>query len=187
MVDASIALTVNELSKKIRDKRDLYEACLRNGFYLPAIKSNMVNEAYMLNVMTSQYFCLKFEKVRMKACPRPPHKSVLVKKFLDLMKDRGPHGLVQSEDKSLLPDKKWLIDVIATLNPEDEIFNKDYLPPARAKNMEEQKTILLPKDFLSNIPDSRSKAKCKRLKLTSEGRSKQRVLYMKRAKKQLDD
>ena len=45
------SLTVSELSKKIRDKKDLYEVCIRNGYYLPSIKSNMVTEAYMLNVI----------------------------------------------------------------------------------------------------------------------------------------
>lgn len=46
---------------------------------------------------------------------------------------------------------------------------------------------MLPKEFLKNLPDSRSKAKCRRLKLTSEGRIKQRVLYMKKAIKSISD
>ena len=55
------SLTVSELSKKIRDKKDLYEVCIRNGYYLPSIKSNMVTEAYMLNVIQGTYFCLRVE------------------------------------------------------------------------------------------------------------------------------
>jgi hypothetical protein len=44
-------LSVKEFSKKIRDKHDLYEAVHRNGYYLPTLKSGMVTEAYLLNVM----------------------------------------------------------------------------------------------------------------------------------------
>ena len=44
-------LTVDDFSKYIQNKRDLYEACERNGFYLPRLKTTMVNEEYMPNVI----------------------------------------------------------------------------------------------------------------------------------------
>jgi hypothetical protein len=44
-------LTVDDFSKYIQNKRDLYEACERNGFYLPRLKTTMVTEEYMRQVI----------------------------------------------------------------------------------------------------------------------------------------
>ena len=173
-------LTVKEFSKKIRDKHDLYEAVHRNGFHLPSLKSGMVTEAYLLNVMEGTYFCPMLEQVRLRACPRPPQKDILVKKFLAIMRDKGyAHGL--SQDK--LPDKQWLISVISSITPEDEIFRKDYLPPPRKNIAEEQKTMNIPKDFLAGLPDSRSKAKRRKLKVIGEGMVNQRIATMRQSVK----
>ena len=43
--------------------------------------------------------------------------------------------------KKHLPDKKWLVAVISTIRPGDEIFEKDYLPPTKSKERKEFKTI----------------------------------------------
>ena len=73
------------------------------------------------------------------------------------------------------PDKAWLLAVIATLNPEDEIFKKDYLPPAKKSLVEEQKTINVQDGFFEGLPDSKSKVKRKALHVLGEGRAKQKV------------
>jgi hypothetical protein len=54
-------MTVDEFAKLIQNRKDLYEAVLRNGFYLPKIKSSMVTEEYMRNVLTGKAFCPKYE------------------------------------------------------------------------------------------------------------------------------
>ena len=53
------AFNVRDYSNKIRDKKDMYEAAQRNGWYLPSYKSNMVTEAYLLNVIEGTTYCLK--------------------------------------------------------------------------------------------------------------------------------
>ncbi len=40
-------------------------------------------------------------------------------------------------EKNQTPDKKWLVDVIATLNPNDEIFKKDYVAPPIKKRLKD--------------------------------------------------
>lgn len=69
--------------------------------------------------------------------------------------------------------------MIATLNPEDEIFRKDYLPPARKNAIEEQKTIRVPNGFFEGLPDSKSKVKRKALHIIGEGKAQQKVSYLK--------
>jgi hypothetical protein len=160
-------VSVKEFSSKIKDKKDLYEAVHRNGYFLPSRKSSMVSEAYLLNVMEGSTFCLKMEEVRLRACPRPPNKFVLVEKFLQVMKDKGlkSHGL----DQDHLPDKEWLISVLSSMAPDDEIFKKDYVPPPRKNLIEEHKTVRVPKDFMKGLPESRSKSKRRALKLVGAG------------------
>lgn len=71
------AANIRDFSQKIRDKKDLYEASYRNGWFLPSLKSTMVTERYILNVIDGSTYCLKLEEVRLKACPRPPSKEIL--------------------------------------------------------------------------------------------------------------
>lgn len=62
---------------------------MRNGFYPPKLKSNMVSEHYLINVMDGTYYCPKAEEIRVRICPRPPQKTVLLEKFNKLMHDKG--------------------------------------------------------------------------------------------------
>lgn len=87
-------LTVKEFSKHIRSKAEFYEALLRNGHYLPALKSTMINEAYLIKVMEGSAFCLKVEEIRLRSCPHPPSKDILLTKLMEAIKAKGitqPH------------------------------------------------------------------------------------------------
>ncbi len=77
-------LTVDAFSALINNKRDLYEACVRNGYYLPKLKSSVVTEEYMRLVMHGKSFCPKYADIKMKPCPRQPNKEVLLRKFTTL-------------------------------------------------------------------------------------------------------
>lgn len=47
-------------------------------------------------------------------------------------------------DEKHIPDKRWLLDFVSTFKPDDEIFNKGYVPPAKETKLSELKTIELP-------------------------------------------
>lgn len=173
------ALTVNQFADKIKCKRDLYEALIRNGYFLPSIKSSVVSEKYLVGILEGNIYCPKIESIKLKGCPSPPSKEVLIAKLLEALKQRGieNHGL----DELHLPDCKWLLALLSTLAPNDEIYRKDYRPPPRAKKIEEQKTILVPQSFLGGLPSSKSKVKAKHLKVISEGMARQKLHYLKKA------
>ena len=63
----------------------------------------------------------------MLGCPRPPNKSVLLEKFWNVI-DFNRFGLIGVDREKHIPDKRWLLDVLATYTPEDEIFRKSYNP-----------------------------------------------------------
>lgn len=176
--------TVKDFAAKVKDKKDLYEAVLRNGFHLPKFKCTMVTESFLINVMEGATYCPKLEDIRLRACPRPPDKALLVKKFLELMKAQGIKSF--GIDEGHTPDKKWLIEIIGTLRPDDEIFRKDYVPPPRKNTVEEQKTMHVPKDFMKDLPESRSKVKRRRLKLIGEGLAKQKIACLRQSVKDMN-
>ena len=111
----TVSITVNDFAKVVQNRKDLYEAVLRNGFYLPKLKSNMITEEYLRNVISGKAFCLKHSETRNLPCPRPPHVDVLLKKFHKVCRDQK---LVhQGVDKSHIPDKGWLLTFLSTLTP----------------------------------------------------------------------
>lgn len=65
-----VKLTVGEFSKLVVNTRDMYEAMVRNGWYLPRFKSTMITELYMNNVMSGKAFCPKFEDIKLLPCRR---------------------------------------------------------------------------------------------------------------------
>ena len=82
-------VTVDEFSKIIQNRRDLYEAVLRNEWYLPRFKISMITELYLRNVLTGKTYCPKFSDVKLRPCPRPPSKEVLLKKFLKIVAEHS--------------------------------------------------------------------------------------------------
>lgn len=96
---AAVKFSVEEISKFIRSKSDLYEACLRNGFYLPKKSSQIVNEVFLLGVLRGTCWCPKFSEIRLLPCPRPPSKETLMKKFLKMVKEKQLKNVTVDEQQ----------------------------------------------------------------------------------------
>jgi hypothetical protein len=145
-MSSKVKMTVDEFSKVVANRRDLYEACVRNGYYLPKIKTTMVTEDYMRRVISGKAFCPRFADIKMLPCPRPPNVEVLISKYLEIC---VTHNFTDCGiDDKHQPDKTWLINFIASFKPEDEIFKKNYIPPAKETKLSELKTIEMPADFM---------------------------------------
>jgi hypothetical protein len=151
---------VSDITKAIGNKAELYEAALRNGFYLPKIKCSIITEDYIYGVLIGNVLCPKYSAIKLLPCPRPPDKETLIKLAEEAMSEHSkPLGI----DASHTPDKGWLISIISTFNPSCEIFKKSYLPPPRTEKIENKAKVLLPTDFLEGLPVSRKKHKVRRL------------------------
>ena len=57
---STVKVTSAAFSEVIKDVNDLYNAALRNGYYLPKQKSAAVNEYMLYNVLQVHYWCPKF-------------------------------------------------------------------------------------------------------------------------------
>jgi hypothetical protein len=176
-------MTVDEFSRLIQNRRDLYEAVIRNGYYLPRFKTTVITEDYMRNVITGKAFCPKYDEIKMLPCPRPPTKQILLDKFHAICQEQN---LVHvGVDEKHVPDKRWLLDFVSTFKADDEIFKKNYIPPAKETKLSELKTIELPAAFLDDLPQSTRRSRRKGLRISKEGLAGQKLERFKRLRKEL--
>ena len=153
-------VSVKDVADKIKSKADLYEAALRNGFFLPKFKSSVVTEDYIYGVLTGTVLCPKYKDIKLLPCPKPPDKETLISYAQDATADQSKSLGI---DGMHTPDKSWLLAIISTYDPSCEIFRKSYVPAPRVEKMENKAKIALPADFLEGLPASRRKTKAKRL------------------------
>jgi len=135
-------------------------------------------------VILGNSWCPHYAKLALLPCPRPPNKSVLLAKFWKLVDDK--QLVLQGVDRGRhSPDKRWLLDVLATFTPQDEIFGKGYQPPERDSKLSEIKSIELPADFLKDLPPSRRRSRRKGLRLQKDGLRLQRKERLKMMQRKL--
>ena len=118
--------------------------------------------------MIGKAWCPLFKQINMRPCPRPPNKDILLDKFWGLV-DAMKFPMIGVDREKHKPDKRWLLDIIATFNPSDRIFDKDYQPPLRATQLDQIKAIPIPTAFVTGLPLSRRKSRRKGLRMTKEG------------------
>ena len=88
-------------------------------------------------------------------------------------------------DDNHVPDKRWLLDMVSTFTPGDEIFKKDFMPPPKKNKLSEIKSIELPESFLKDLPNSVRKSRRKGLRLAKDGIAGQRLARLKMVRKEL--
>jgi len=100
---------------------------------LPKLTSQLVNKQYLLAVYNKTVWVPHQDEAKIRNCPRPPTMNVLVNK---LLQQAGRYNLNTgiNPNKKNWPDREWALLAIATLNPLDEIFSRNYLPPATPLN-----------------------------------------------------
>ena len=78
------------------------------------------------------------------------------------------------------------MNVIATLDPENEIFDKDYVAPPIKMRLRDIETIVLPTELFEGLPKSTSKNKVRRLKVISEALATEKSTRLKDIRDNLD-
>ena len=164
---------------------DLYNLAKRNSFHLPDLKSAAINEVMLLGVLRGEYWCPKVEDIRIKNCVKPPLKEIVASKVWETCTSRELN--LAWMDPAHIPNKKWLLEVLATLKPEDEIFRKDYVAPPVRKRLRDVETIVLPDELFQNMPKSTSKVKARRLKVVSQAFAAEKTTRLKEMQRYILD
>ena len=160
----------------ISGKHELYEAAIRNGYYLPKFKSGIVTEAYITDVICKRVYCPQFKDIRLLPCPRPPDKDSLIKYAKEI---KPANNLPLGIDKEHTPNKEWLLALLSTHKSDLHIFKKDYVAPARVPKLAAKPSINLPSDFLTALPNSRKRTKAKRLTMIAKGKMESKIERIK--------
>ena len=77
----------------------------------------------------------------MKSSVKAPLKEVILSKLMQVCTARNFN--ISWIDETHSPKKDWLINLIATVDPHNEIFRKDYVPPPIRKRLKDIETIVL--------------------------------------------
>ncbi len=120
-------MSSSAFSQYVMSIQDLYDMAVRNGYFMPKQTCSAVNELMLFNVLQGKYWCPKTEDIRMKSIVKAPLKEVILSKLMQVCIDRNLN--IAWIDDAHSPNKEWLVHVIATLDPTNEIFKKDYVPP----------------------------------------------------------
>ena len=186
---ASKKMSSSAFSQYVMSIADLYDMAVRNGFHMPKQTCSAVNEIMLFNVLQGKYWCPKTEDIRMKSIVKPPLKEVILAKLMQVCTARNLN--IAWIDETHSPDKVWLVHVIATLDPTNEIFRKDYVPPPIRKRLKDIETIVLPNELFEGLPKSTSKNKSRRLKVISEAlateKATEKATRLKEIKRTIDD
>ena len=181
----SAKLTSEKFSEYVMCLDDLYNLAKRNSFHLPDLKSAAINEVMLLGVLRGEYWCPKVEDIRIKNCVKPPLKEIVASKVWETCTSRELN--LAWMDPAHIPNKKWLLEVLAKLKPEDEIFRKDYVAPPVRKRLRDVETIVLPEELFQNMPKSTSKVKARRLKVVSQAFAAEKTTRLKEMQRHILD
>jgi len=166
-----------EVSKHIAGKDDLYYATVRNGYYLPSLKSSIITEDYLADVACGRVLCPRYDEVRLKPCPFPPDKETLLRLAQKIAEHRGkPTGI----DDKHTPNRAWLVALVSTYLPGHDIFKKSYVPPPRVVKVADNVQVDYPDDFFEDLPPSRKKGKHRRVGLIAKGKEEAKAERYKR-------
>ena len=178
-------MSSSAFSQYVMSIDDLYDMAVRNGYYMPKQTCSAVNELMLFNILQVKYWCPKTEEIRMKSIVKAPLKEVLLSKLMQVCNAWNLN--IAWIDEKHSPNKEWLINVIATVDPNNEIFRKDYVPPPIRKRLQDIETIVLPNELFEGLPKSTSKKKARRLKIMSEAFAAEKASRLKDMRKTIED
>ena len=120
-------ITEQEARAKVPSKKFLYDALLRNDFYMAPYKSKCMTIDYMENVRLGYVWVPKHEQVRKRPCPTPPLKRVIYEVISNAANEFSVDlGFRDEHDVGV----DYLLDILSTICPDHEFFHKSYVPAA---------------------------------------------------------
>ena len=102
-------------------------------------------------VRDRKVWCPQTDEIQFRNCPDPPKFSVLYEIFKEVVSSSGKNMGLDPDDKHV-PDKNWMLVIIATLNPDHALFQKDYVPPKTEQEMEAIQYVRNEDNFWSGLP-----------------------------------
>ena len=131
-------ITADQARLAIRNRKQFHKAMIAAGYYVPGESSSFCTVKLMTEVREGKCFCPMLKDMTFLPCVSPPTTSYLVDYIANMLENNDQY---QSEEQANQykrlakhlrrnhPDKQWLLGVLSTLHPGNEIFKKGYRPP----------------------------------------------------------
>jgi len=78
-------VTLREVEEACPNLVTFYQACIRNGYYLPPFKCQLISVGYLKAVKDKKVWCPKVEQVRVRGLADPPKKLLVFKAITDAL------------------------------------------------------------------------------------------------------
>ena len=108
-------------------KADFVDAVIRNGWYIPPPKSSIITIKWLAEVKTGQIWVPKYHEVRMRACPTPPSKDIIIKELTKACQKVGKKAPIIAKDPRTAP-VAWCLHLLSTVEPGHQFFTKGFRP-----------------------------------------------------------
>ena len=138
------------MKKQRLHKEDRHELLYRQGFCLSALKLPAITHDYLDSVDKGDFFCPKFEDVKIRGCYRPPPKTEI---FTEIQKLLAEHQMNLGISDQSRVSKEWLLLILSSIAPDHAIFSPDYYPPKKEPRPQETEQLTdLEMNFLYKDP-----------------------------------
>ena len=117
------------------DKQSLYEAVLRNQYWLPPAKDSLMSTEFMRGVVDQHYWLPKTSEMKVLNCADMPTKYELVDLLGEKMMNMPSQGepfdsqfrrtCIKMKEKP--PSASWMLVILSSMEPGHDIFKKDWV------------------------------------------------------------
>ena len=83
----------------------------------------------MLAMYKAEIHCPMFGDLKPRPCPKPPSRQVLVEEVnKEILRRYRDKSKCLKTTAHRMPEQKWLLDVLSSLNPNHQFFKKNWMP-----------------------------------------------------------
>ena len=167
-------IALSEAEKSLESKESIYQALAFNQYVLPPLSDPLISIKFMIGLMHHKYWLPKSAQItQFRVCAITPSKSVLAGYVYDaLMQHHSVNRQIDAAMKrtaSLIrkkkPDCKWLLVLLAQLNPDHLVFTKQHTHRvAHPSRQRRQESLTFPNTdgFFNDLDLRPSQRKAKR-------------------------
>ena len=153
-------ISLDSALRVIPDRSAMHKALLRNQLYVPPLKDAISTKDFMVGILEARTWVPRTGELQLRNCADQPNKKELAQILFDVMVsctsvgEESQVGFFKTAELVLKhpPSPSWTITMIATIDPGNVIFSKDYVRPRYPTTS--ANAVMVPSfgDFFEGLP-----------------------------------
>lgn len=78
-------LSLQQTLTVVKNVKDYHAACIKNGWFVPELKSALCTREFLLQVRAQEVWVPKLEQIKLAPCPYPPPIGVIQQALVDFI------------------------------------------------------------------------------------------------------